>query len=65
MQGATFDLSDERELDHGLEWEIGLSAVIEEIGGTKSYWALAHGRGPPDFHDPTCFAYHLPPFEPE
>lgn len=34
----------------------GLSAVIEEKDGTKSYWALAHPPGQPDFHDPTCFA---------
>ena len=46
-------------------WEIGLSAIIEESDGIKSYWALAHGAGPPDFHNPACFAYILPPFEPE
>ena len=41
---------------------IGLSAVIEEIDGTKSYWALAHPPGDkPDFHDPACFAVELPP----
>lgn len=41
--------------------EIGLSAVIEEIDGTKSYWALAHPpEGPPDFHHPDCFALTLP-----
>lgn len=40
---------------------IGLSAVIEEIDGTKSYWALSHpAKGPPDFHHPDCFALHLP-----
>ena len=44
---------------------IGVSAVIEEVDGTKSYWALAHAPGPPDFHNPACFAHHLPPFEPE
>lgn len=38
----------------------GLSAVIEETGGTKSYWALAHPPGKPDFHHPTCFAATLP-----
>jgi hypothetical protein len=38
----------------------GLSAVIEEKDGTKSYWALAHGPGQPDFHDPACFALALP-----
>jgi len=39
---------------------IGLSAVIEEEGGTLSYWALAHSPGPPDFHHSDCFALELP-----
>jgi predicted GIY-YIG superfamily endonuclease len=39
-----------------------LSAVIEETDGTKSYWALAHGPGAPDFHHPDCFALTLPAF---
>ncbi|MGE0594746.1 MAG: DOMON-like domain-containing protein [Hyphomonadaceae bacterium] len=34
---------------------LGLSAVIEEIGGAKSYWALAHTPGAPDFHHPDSF----------
>ena len=38
---------------------IGLSAVVEEKGGTKSYWALAHPPGDPDFHHRTCFAATL------
>ena len=25
-------------------WQLGLSAVLEEKDGTKSYWALAHAR---------------------
>jgi hypothetical protein len=33
---------------------LGLTAVIEEKE-SFSYWALAHPRGAPDFHDPTCF----------
>lgn len=41
-------------------WHLGLSAVIEEIDGTKSYWALRHPPGPPDFHHPDCFALELP-----
>jgi len=40
--------------------QIGLSAVIEETDGTKSYWALAHPLGKPDFHHPDCFALTLP-----
>ena len=65
MQDARFDISREPDLDVATPWDIGLSAVIEEVDGSKSYWALAHGKGPPDFHSPTCFAYHLAPFEPE
>lgn len=37
----------------------GLTAVIEETGGVKSYWALAHGSDRPDFHDPACFVAPL------
>ncbi|MDE1917594.1 MAG: DOMON-like domain-containing protein [Sphingomonadales bacterium] len=36
-----------------------LTAVIEEEGGHKSYWALAHGEGQPDFHAPSCFILPL------
>lgn len=43
------------------DWELGLSAVLEEEDGTKSYWALAHAAGEkPDFHAPDCFAAKLP-----
>lgn len=41
-------------------WRAALTAVIEEQDGTKSYWALAHPPGKPDFHDPACFALELP-----
>jgi hypothetical protein len=44
-------------------WRIGLSAVIEERSGNKSYWALAHPSGAPDFHHADCFAAELPPVE--
>lgn len=37
----------------------GLSAVIEEYGGHKSYWALGHSDGAPDFHDRACFRARL------
>ncbi len=30
---------------------LGLSAVIEHTDGRLSYWALAHPRSTPDFHD--------------
>lgn len=44
----------------GGAWRLGLSAVIEETGGRKSYWALAHPPGEPDFHHSVCFAAELP-----
>jgi hypothetical protein len=40
---------------------LGITAVIEEKDGTKSYWALRHGGNAPDFHDPDCFVAQLPP----
>lgn len=43
----------------GADWQLGLSVVIEEVGGTKSYWALAHPPGKPDFHHPDCFQLML------
>jgi hypothetical protein len=42
------------------KWELGLSTVLEETDGTKSYWALAHPSENPDFHAPGCFAARLP-----
>jgi len=36
-----------------------LAAVIDEMAGTRSYWALAHAPGKPDFHNPACFALPL------
>jgi hypothetical protein len=39
---------------------IGLTAVIEETDGTKSYWALNHPLGEPDFHHADCFVLELP-----
>ena len=47
-------------LDATTDWHVGLSAVIEAKDGTKSYWALAHAPGPPDFHNPDCFIATLP-----
>jgi len=41
-------------------WRLGLSAVIEELGGQISYWAVAHPAGRPDFHHRDGFALELP-----
>ncbi|HEY4940715.1 MAG TPA: DOMON-like domain-containing protein [Rhizomicrobium sp.] len=40
-------------------WQLGLSAVIEDASGAKSYWALAHPPGRADFHHADCFALEL------
>ena len=42
------------------QWQLGLSAVLEEKDGTKSYWALAHSSEKPDFHAAGCFVARLP-----
>ena len=48
-------------VDAETQWELGLSAVLEEKDGTKSYWALAHSsEEKPDFHEAACFIAHLP-----
>jgi hypothetical protein len=39
---------------------LALSAVIEEKSGAKSYWALAHPEGRPDFHHDAGFVATLP-----
>ena len=41
--------------------EASLSAVIHETGNVKSYWALKHPVGQPDFHHKDCFALKLTP----
>jgi hypothetical protein len=45
-------------------WRLGASAVIEAADGARSYWALAHPPGKPDFHHADGFASQLPPPEP-
>lgn len=40
-------------------WRLGVSAVMEETSGRRSYWALAHPPGKPDFHHGDCFALEL------
>lgn len=46
-------------IEAGLRWNLGLSAVLKEKNGTKSYWALSHPPGAPDFHHDDCFAVTL------
>ena len=47
-------------VDADAVWALGLSAVLEEKDGTKSYWALAHANPEkPDFHLADCFTAKL------
>ena len=48
------------DLDDDGDWRLALSAVIEDLAGDKSYWALAHPPGRPDFHHPAALALELP-----
>lgn len=41
-------------------WRLALTAVIEETDGVKSYWALKHPPGKPDFHHADGFVLELP-----
>ena len=40
-------------------WRLGVSAVIEEASGRKSYWALTHPPGKADFHHADGFALEI------
>ena len=42
-----------------MPWQLALSAVIEETSGAKSYWALKHPAGKPDFHHSDGFIAEL------
>ena len=48
-------------LPSGVTGPLGLSAIIEDTNGNRSFWALAHPPGEPDFHDAACFVAQLPP----
>jgi type II secretory pathway pseudopilin PulG len=60
---VSVDVSQVVSLPQHQPWQIALSAVIEEKVRTKSYWALNHPPGKPDFHHPDCFALTLAPPE--
>jgi len=58
---ASLDLSDAAAWDAAKDWRLGLSAVIEDRDGGRSWWALAHPPGNPDFHHGDGFVLTLPP----
>jgi len=52
------------EIDQGLlpqdnSLKLGLSAVVENVAGIKSYWALRHPPGKPDFHHSDAFVIQM------
>ena len=59
--GEAAKLSATIRLPSDLTGSLALSAIIEDTGGNRSFWALAHPPGAPDFHHPACFAAELPP----
>ena len=58
--GESYEMQVSLDLPSDAPWRLGLSAVIEETNGRKSYWALAHPPGKADFHHSDCFALELP-----
>jgi hypothetical protein len=61
-RGDTFELN--ATIEALGDWaRLGLSAVIEDLNGDKSYWALAHPAGKPDFHHALGFAAEPPGVE--
>lgn len=57
---AEIDLSSVKGLALDQPWIVGVTSVIEAVGGSKSYWALAHPQGKPDFHHADGFVLNLP-----
>jgi hypothetical protein len=46
-------------LPPGRSLRLGLSAVVEGMGGALSHWTLRHCGERPDFHHPDAFAQAL------
>jgi hypothetical protein len=57
---VSLELDGVPDLPNNAPWSLGLSAVIEETSGRRSYWALAHPPGDADFHHSDCFVLELP-----
>ncbi|MFO1423309.1 MAG: DOMON-like domain-containing protein [Candidatus Competibacteraceae bacterium] len=59
---AVVELAELTKKPGGAKSRLALAAVIEAQNGQRSYWALRHPPGPPDFHHPDGFALPLDPF---
>ena len=58
---TSLELDQLSDLTRNALWRLGLSVLIEDLSGRKSYWALAHTPGKPDFHHVDAFAYEFSP----
>jgi hypothetical protein len=56
---ATFRLFGPARTRSSAPLQLALSAVIEDVDGRLSFWALRHPPGKPDFHHPDAFALEL------
>lgn len=56
---AEIPLGDLPGVHSGVQLSLGLSAVVEEIAGKLSYWAIKHPPGRPDFHHADGFAIQI------
>lgn len=57
---ATIRLDRLASIQAGASLRLGLSAVLEAVGGELSYWALKHPSEKPDFHHPDSFVLEVP-----
>jgi len=58
---ASLTLAEFPALPRDVRWRLGLAAITEDTLGGKSWWALAHPPGKPDFHHFDCFAHEFSP----
>jgi hypothetical protein len=63
MENSTLELSVSLDLSAepvaSQQWRLAISAVIENDTEQRSYWALAHPSGKPDFHHADGFVLEL------
>ena len=60
MAPGRFGLTVDVDLPEDATDAVGLTAVVEGVGGAIAYWALAHPSDKPDFHHSDSFALELP-----
>ena len=58
---ASLELAGLADLNGATGWRVSITAVIEDVAGRISYWAIRHAPGKPDFHDASTFTLDLIP----